>query len=209
MPNRGYDRNVFVNCPFDEDYRSILEAILFCLIDCGMCPRLLTERLDAENRLDKIVDLIAQSRFSIHDLSRVKASQSGEFARLNMPFELGVDYGFRRSSDRFATKRALVIATGRYEHQIALSDLAGFDIANHDDDFEQAIKHVRAWLWSNDLDVRAPAKILGDYLAYQEWDWERLLADGWSEDDIRDRSTPELFDAMETWVSVGRPLTDP
>jgi hypothetical protein len=90
-----------------------------------------------------------------------------------------------------------------------LSDLAGFDIANHDDDFEEAIKHVRAWLWSNDLDVRAPTKILGDYLAYQEWDWERLLVDGWSEDDIKDRSTPELFDSMETWVSVGRPLTDP
>jgi hypothetical protein len=144
LPDGGYERNVFVNCPFDDDYQPILQAILFCLIDCGMSPRLSTERLDAENRLDKIVDLIAQSQFSIHDLSRVKASRSGEFARLNMPFELGVDYGFRRASARFATKRALVIATSQYEHQIALSDLAGFDIASHDDNFERAIKHVRA-----------------------------------------------------------------
>jgi hypothetical protein len=209
LADGGYGRNVFVNCPFDDDFRPILEAIIFCLIDCGLSPRLSSERLDAESRLDKIVGLIRESRYSIHDLSRVKAAGSGEFARLNMPFELGVDYGFQRAGGRFANKRALVIARDQYDYQVALSDIAGFDIASHDNRFDKAIKHVRRWLHAQGLPVRAPAKILGDYLAFQEWEWDRLLADGWAEDDIREQSTPELFESMQTWVSIGRPLADP
>jgi hypothetical protein len=205
----GYDRNVFVNCPFDDDFRPILEAIVFCVIDCGMAPRLSSERLDAESRLDKIVELISESRFSIHDLSRVRAERRGEFARLNMPFELGVDYGFSRSGGRFSTKRALVIAKEPYEYQVALSDIAGFDIASHHDSYEQAMKHVRRWLRSQGVEVRSPTQIVGDYLAFQEWDWVRLLDEGWDEDDIPDRSTDEHLDAMELWVRSGRPLTDP
>jgi len=73
LPDGGFDRSVFVNCPFDDEFRPILEAILFCITDCDLFPRVSTERLDAENRLDKIVDLIVESRYSIHDLSRVKA----------------------------------------------------------------------------------------------------------------------------------------
>lgn len=208
MPNGGYDQNVFVNCPFDDDFRPILEAILFCLVDCGLSPRVSTERLDAENRLDKITTMIAESRYSIHDLSRVKAAKSGEYARLNMPFELGVDYGFRRSGGTFANKRALVIATKPYEHQIALSDIAGFDVKCHEDNYQLAIKHVRAWL-SQDLQVPGPSRIVGDYTAFQEWDYERLLDEGWEEEDIRERATPDLFHAMKAWLVEGRPMTGP
>lgn len=174
-----------------------------------MFPRLSSERLDAESRLDKIVELIRRSRFSIHDLSRVRAARPGEFARLNMPFELGVDYGFSRSGGRYSTKRALVIAKEQYEYQVALSDIAGFDVASHHDRYQLAITHVRRWLRSQGVDVRSPSQIFGDYLAYQEWDWVRLLEEGWDEADIPDRSTDEQLDAMELWVRSGRPLTDP
>lgn len=34
----GFDRTVFVNCPFDTEYAPILEAILFCLIKRGLNP---------------------------------------------------------------------------------------------------------------------------------------------------------------------------
>ena len=37
--------------------------------------------------------LIEQSRYAIHDLSRLQASREGEYYRLNMPLELGIGVG--------------------------------------------------------------------------------------------------------------------
>ena len=126
-----------------------------------------------------------------------------------MPFELGIDYGFKRSGGVFATKRALVIAKDQYEYQVALSDIAGFDIRSHGNNFETAIKHVRSWLHSQELRVRGPSQIVGDYTVFQEWDFERLLAAGWNRADIKERATPELFEAMQAWIAAGRPMTGP
>jgi hypothetical protein len=75
MPADQFDRTVFVNCPFDEDYAPLLEAALFCVVYFGFTPRLANERLEAgENRLDKIVEMIQSAKYSIHDLSRCKAT---------------------------------------------------------------------------------------------------------------------------------------
>lgn len=93
----GFETNVFVNCPFDSEYDRIRQAILFCLIRFGLNPRIATERSDSgETRIEKILELVESSRFSIHDLSRCQARQAGEHYRLNMPFELGIDFGCRR-----------------------------------------------------------------------------------------------------------------
>ena len=85
----------------------MLEAMAFCLVDFGFFPRLANERLEAgENRLDKIVRMIKDSVYSIHDLSRCKSERADEFLRMNMPFEFGVDLGLRRSgSDIWANKK--------------------------------------------------------------------------------------------------------
>ena len=79
-----------MNCPFDKGYVSLLRPLLFTVISLGYQPRIASERSDSgENRIDKICQLIKESRYSIHDLSRLKAEEIGEFYRLNMPFELG------------------------------------------------------------------------------------------------------------------------
>ena len=94
MPHQSFDTNVFVNCPFDEQYASILQALLFCLLRFNLNPRIATERNDSgEARIDKILKLVQSSRYSIHDLSRCQAQTAGEHYRLNMPFELGIDFG--------------------------------------------------------------------------------------------------------------------
>lgn len=96
-PTRSFGSNVFVNCPFDDEYAPILQAILFCLVRFGLNPRIATERSDSgETRIEKILELVESSRFSIHDLSRCQAQATEEFYRLNMPFELGIDFGCRR-----------------------------------------------------------------------------------------------------------------
>ncbi len=125
-----FDRNVFVNCPFDEDYDRILQAVLFCLVRFGLKPRIASERSDAdEPRISKILELIQSSRYSIHDLCRCQAREEGEYYRLNMPFELGLDLGCRHyGGGRLKEKVILVLEEKRYRYQAAISDLAGSDV---------------------------------------------------------------------------------
>ena len=140
-----FDRNVFVNCPLDEDYDHILQAVLFCIVRFGLKPRIATERSDAgESRISKILDLIQSSRYSIHDLCRCQARDEGEYYRLNMPFELGLDFGCRRyRAGPLSTKVILVLEEQRYRYQAAISDLAGSDIEAHHGDYQLAVRKVR------------------------------------------------------------------
>lgn len=137
-----FERSAFVNCPFDEDYDPILRAVLFCLVRLGLRPRIATERSDVgEPRISKIVELIESSKYSIHDLSRCQAQEEGEYYRLNMPFELGLDFGCRRyGSGHLASKVILVLEEEPYRYQAAISDLAGSDIEAHNGDYEVAVR---------------------------------------------------------------------
>lgn len=66
-----FDKNVFINCPFDEGYTPLLKALLFTIKKGGLSPRLALERWDSgEVRLNKIRELIELSQYSIHDLNR-------------------------------------------------------------------------------------------------------------------------------------------
>lgn len=52
----SFERNVFINCPFDSEYAPIFEAIVFAVHDAGFRPRCARERLDSsEIRLQKII----------------------------------------------------------------------------------------------------------------------------------------------------------
>lgn len=98
-------------------------------------------------------------------------------------------------------------ANERYAYQRALSDISGWDILAHDDDFSQAIRCVRTWLQSIGEAEDPASTIIGRYVGFQEWDYERLLERGWTEEDIQLRQTPELMKAMDQWVRVGKPVT--
>ena len=203
MVDLNFDRNVFVNCPFDSEYEHILKAILFCLVRFGLTPRIASERSDAgEPRIDKIFELIRSSRYSIHDLSRCQAREAGEHYRLNMPFELGIDFGCRRyGGEPFSTKTILILEEQPYRYQTAISDLAGSDIEAHGGKFEVAVRKVRNWLIEQGRFERiGPARVLADYEDFQQQYYERQLKAGFSEDDIQDFSTAELLDAMLEWT---------
>jgi hypothetical protein len=205
----GFETSVFVNCPFDEDYEPILQAVLFCILYLGFTPRIARERSDsAENRLDKIRELIEASKFSIHDLSRCQATRKGEYYRLNMPFELGIDYGcreyFGRGRDQ---KRILILEEKPYRYQAALSDLSGCDIQAHGGDYQKAVRKVRNWL-ANEAGAAAPGagRILGRYVDFQGWHYRRQLDAGFSDEDIQDYPTKELLDAMVAWIASGESI---
>lgn len=204
----NFEQNVFVNCPFDLEYEPILQAILFCLVRFNLTPRIATERSDAgESRLDKINELILSSKYSIHDLSRCQARVIGEHSRLNMPFELGLDFGCKRwAGNPYETKSILILEEQQYRYQAALSDLAGSDIEAHGGDYAKAVRKVRNWLSGHGGFERiGAAKVVAEYEDFQEWNYERQLDAGFSADDILDSSTAELLAAMIDWRNLGRP----
>jgi hypothetical protein len=192
-----------------KDYAPILQAIMFCIVVHGFRPRLALESSDgAENRLDKIRGLIEQSKYSIHDLSRCQAKKKGEMFRLNMPFELGIDFGCRQyfGNGREA-KKFLILEETRYRFQAALSDISGCDIEAHSGQYDKAMTKVRNWLRQEaGISADGPAKIQGDYVTFQEWNYERKLFRGFSEDDIREYPTFELLEDMQSWVRAGKPF---
>ncbi|KQT43052.1 hypothetical protein ASG43_16130 [Aureimonas sp. Leaf454] len=205
----AYEECVFINCPFDKEYAPLLQAMLFCVIYLGFRPRLATERSDAaENRLAKICELIKASKYSIHDLSRCQALQEGEHYRLNMPFELGIDYGCRQfdGGDR-SDKKILVLEEKPYRYQISLSDMAGSDIQVHGAKFDVIIRKVRNWLVSEArIEAAGASRISNSYFDFQSWYFEKQIAAGFSEEDILDYPTHELLVAMTDWVDLGRPV---
>ena len=148
MDDPPFEKSIFINCPFDEDYDAILQAILFCVVYAGFTPRLARERLDSGDlRLDKIRMLVEGSLYSIHDLSRCQAGKKGEHYRLNMPFELGLDYGCRQYFGQGRErKRILILEEKPYRYQAALSDLAGCDIEAHGAKLDVAVRKLRNWL---------------------------------------------------------------
>ena len=209
MVDPDFDRNVFVNCPFDSDYEPILQAILFCLVRFGLRPRIATERSNAaEPRIEKIRELIQTSRYSIHDLSRCQASQEGEHYRLNMPFELGMDFGCRQYGGfPFSGKILLILEEEHYRYQAAISDLAGSDIQSHAGNHQTAVRKVRNWLATSFGEIKSvPAStVLAEYEDFLKWHYERQLDRGFSDLDIQDYPTPELLESMYEWVTLGKP----
>jgi hypothetical protein len=209
LPPPPFERSVFINCPFDDVFAPTLQAVAFCVTDLDFYPRLAPENADnAANRLDRIVELVRGSKYAIHDLSRCKSIAIGEYARMNMPFELGIDYGCRRfGGEPLLQKSVLILEETRYDYQKTLSDISGWDIEAHEGDHIKAVRHVRNWLvrQANAQPV-GPTRILSDYADFQEWYWERELAMGASEDDIRAYPTVHMVDAMRQWVDAGRPV---
>ena len=159
MPSSSYDRNVFLNCPFDRAYEPIRDAIVFAIHDGGFLARCALEEDDsARVRIEKIYEITADCRLGIHDVSRTKLDAVVGLPRFNMPLELGVFLGARRFGDEAQRrKRCLVLDRERFRYQAYLSDISGQDIRTHGDDSARAIGAVRNGLsYSVPEDVMPP-----------------------------------------------------
>jgi len=90
-------KHVFINCPFDDRYRPVFDAIVFAVYDLGFIARCSLEEDDAGDfRLSKIERMIEECRFGINDLSAVTLDAITNLPRFNMPLELALFLGCRR-----------------------------------------------------------------------------------------------------------------
>ncbi len=144
----SYDDNVFINCPFDKQYKPIFNALVFAIHDAGFVARCSLEAIDSgQNRLAKIISIIAECKYGIHDISRTETSGKTRLPRFNMPFECGLFWGcFEYGKKRDETKRILVLDSEEYRYRASLSDIAGQDIQVHQNKPRMAIDKVRSWL---------------------------------------------------------------
>jgi|BarGraNGADG00312_1021997.scaffolds.fasta_scaffold02432_4 hypothetical protein len=201
----AFEDNVFVNCPLDEDFYPLMRPLLFTIIYAGLSPRIALERLDSgEPRVNKIIGLISESKYAIHDLSRIKAKKAGEFFRLNMPFELGLDVGCRVfKDDHRSEKKCLILETERYRYQAAISDLSNSDIGVHRNEPKEVVVQVRNWLNGEaNVSVPGPSRVWGAFNDFMAANYDTLKANGFSEDDIRRLPVGELIGEMRTWVEA-------
>lgn len=200
---QDFERNVFINCPFDHEYVPLLRPLLFTILDLGFTPRIATERSDSsENRLDKIAALIRASRNSIHDISRPTATAAGEFARFNLPFELGVDHGAQLfGGTRFRTKRVLILDTEPYDYRRALSDISGVDIKHHRSSPTLLVRVVRDWFLETAGVKDAPSPTV---LWYRFTDFASAFYDerkdaGFSDEELNFMPVIEYIEAIRRW----------
>ncbi len=159
-------QSVFINCPFDEDYKPSFEALLFTVAASGYRIRCALEDNDSGDiRFDKLCRLIRACDRSVHDMSRVELGSSG-LPRFNMPFELGLYIGASRfGGSQHRNKSALIMVKTQHRLPVYLSDLGGNDCPAHQGQPENVIKIVRGYFHKRPDGSQLPgaARILKDF----------------------------------------------
>jgi hypothetical protein len=139
-------KSVFINCPFDTEYTTLFDAVVFATVCCGFLPRSALESgTVSEPRLARIVHALSGCKYSIHDLSRCTGEGTDNFARFNMPLELGMAMALRFVELPGEHDWLVLVPEGHAYHRL-ISDLAAYDPATHDGSISGIVSSVVKWL---------------------------------------------------------------
>src|SRR6185369_12559069 len=205
-PHQDFNTNVFINCPFDSEYDSLLKPILFTIIYFGFTPQIASRTGDSgEQRITKILSLILTSKYSIHDLSRIRSAKRGELYRLNMPFELGIDYGCRcTAKGHLKRKKFLVLGEKPHDYKKALSDLAGIDAESHMNKPYRVVLSLRNWFIENIPSHKISDSATVIWYKFNEFKddfYKRRISEGFSKEDLKMMPVSEYISFIRTWIS--------
>lgn len=164
----AYEKSVFINCPYDPQFQDLLWAIVFAVAAHGFVPRSARETDgSAEPRFLRILRALSQSKYSIHDLSRFTGEGLDNFARFNMPLELGIACALRFERELSARPHNwLVLVPEGFSYQKFVSDLAGFDPGRHSQSVESIVREVSAWLRLQEDAIEPAPSALQIYQAF-------------------------------------------
>lgn len=141
MPPLPDLNSVFLNIPYDEEFRNLYIAYVVGLYQLGLVPHVASEIPGGDRRLDRIFDLIKSCRYSIHDLSRVEVSVTAAATpRFNMPLELGMTITW--ATLKPARHTWFVWESEPYRLQRSTSDLNGTDPYVHDGTPEGVLREL-------------------------------------------------------------------
>src|SRR5262245_15578624 len=106
----SFASNIFINCRLDAEYRRLFNAIVSTILDMHFRTRCALEACNADQiRLHKILDIIAECKYGIHDLSRTELDTASGLPRFNMPLELGLDLGCKHYGQLYQQDKSLLI----------------------------------------------------------------------------------------------------
>jgi hypothetical protein len=199
---KDFGQNVFLNCPFDQDYKPLFEAAVFTVQIAGLTPRCALEASNAgQARLEKIMDIISECRFGIHDISRTELGP-GKLPRFNMPLELGLDLGCSRW--HLPEKRLLILDRSLRSHHHSASDLEGHGIVQHANNPRRLVHQIRDWL-STESPESVRILIPGGQYIYNSYclfrkDLPQLLRD--RKQSYRQLTFPDYSDWVRGWLQV-------
>jgi hypothetical protein len=170
MRRNSYNRSVFFNFPLDESYNPLFRAVVFAILRCDYHVRCAIEEEDAsEIRLTKILRMIEECRFGIHDLSRTELDPTSGLPRFNMPFELGLFLASKHFGDgEHKRKLCLIFENQPHSYEKFISDLKGVDPVAHQNRPRTMVVMVRNWLAASSRGSHLPGgqAIWGDYSSF-------------------------------------------
>ncbi len=158
MPPQPLDpKAVFLNIPYDEEFRSLYVAYIVGLYYLGLVPHIASEIPGGARRLERILALIKSCRYSIHDLSRVELGAGPRATpRFNMPLELGMTVTWADLNPDLHTW--FVFESESYRIQKSTSDLNGTDAYVHAGSPEGVLRELRNAFWRKDA-ASVPAMV--------------------------------------------------
>jgi hypothetical protein len=96
-------------------------------------------------RLEMLVEAILCCHYSTHDLSRSQGEGTQNFARMNMPVEMGMAL-FHALQTQRREHRCLFFVSTPHDYKAFASDLAGLDPRVHNGDELRILKETYEWL---------------------------------------------------------------
>lgn len=206
----SYNDQVFINCPFDQQYSNLFKASIFTILDAGFLPRCSLEvENGSDNRLASIMNLIHECKYGIHDLSRVELDLVSNFPRFNMPFELGLFYGAKHFGDKnHKRKKFLILENEKYSTKQFISDISGLDVNSHANSEVTLIKELRNWLVtaSRRTTIPQPAKITERFVNFMS-----SMRQACIDENVELDSMPfiELLQNMTEWLEINKLIPSP
>jgi hypothetical protein len=140
------DSQVFLNYPFDIRFADLEHALHFPVVAAGLllvCAKNLT--VPDRARLEMLVDAIGNCRYSAHELSRATGEGLANFARMNMPIEMGMAL-FHALDTQRQQHRCAFFVPAPHDYPLFASDLAGLDPQCHYNDPRRLVSGMYEWL---------------------------------------------------------------
>lgn len=184
LPCLDAKKSIFINCPYDNDYKEFFDALIFTIIACGFIPRSAKEsEMWPVPRMERIVHAIYTSDYSIHDLSRCHGEGETMLARFNMPLELGLAMSRQYAGNGASIHNWKVLIPTDEPYAQFVSDLVGFDHLPYRKNTRALIGSVLAWLlnlpdaipWRSPQPIVEGLQIFSEEKNRMEVEWSRDL----------------------------------
>jgi hypothetical protein len=137
---------VFLNYPFDDSFSPLADAMSFAVVAGGLLPVCAYDLTAPDRpRLETLVEAIRCCHYSAHDFSQSRGAGPQNFARMNMPIEMGMAL-FHALHTQRREHRCIFFVPTPHDYKAFASDLAGLDPRVHNNDDARLLTDMYEWL---------------------------------------------------------------